>query len=106
MILYVSDIKGTVKFFCTSNSLGLKKKKKIVTLAKLIKYTISKVNFIFNNDLVSLHFKNCTERLASLSSFVLSKHYNIEVIKIKNNIPHNGCRPRKIKRKKRQKLNF
>ena len=106
IIMYVSDIKGTIKFFCTSNSLGLKKKKKIVTLSKLIKYTISKVDFIFNNELVSLHFKNCTERLSSYASFILSQHYNIEVIKVKNNTPHNGCRPRKIKRKKRQKLIF
>ena len=105
-IMYVSDIKGTIKFFCTSNSLGLKKKKKITTLAKLIKYTTSKIDFISNSDLVSLHLKNCTDRLASLSSSFLSRHYNIELIKVKNIKPHNGCRPRKIKRKKRQKLIF
>ena len=27
-------------------------------------------------------------------------------LKINNNQPHNGCRPRKLKRKKRQRVNF
>ena len=105
-IMYVSDIKGKVKFFCTANSLGLKKKKKIVILAKLIKYTLSKTDFITKSDTVAVHFTNCTKRLTSFSLYFLKKLYNIEVIKVKNNQPFNGCRPKKIKRKKRQRLFF
>ena len=106
IIMYISDIKGVIKFYCTANSLGLKKKKKITTLAKLIKFTFSKSNFITNSDKIALHFKNCTERLVSFSLVFLTKYYNVDAIKIKNNKPHNGCRPRKLKRKKRQRLLF
>ena len=109
IIIYLSDIKGTIKFFCTTGSLGIKrkqKKKKIAVLIKLIKFMMSKIKFVSKNDLIALHLKNFNDRLGSFTSSFLAKYYNIELIRINNNQPHNGCRPRKLKRKKRRKLNF
>jgi ribosomal protein S11 len=109
IILYLSDVKGIIKFFITSGSLGIKrkqKKKKIAVLIKLIKFMMLKVKSISKDDLIALHLKNFNERLGSFTSTFLSKYYNIELVKINTNQPHNGCRPRKIKRKKRRNLNF
>ena len=109
IVLHLSDVKGTVKFFITSGSLGIKrkqKKKKIAGLIKLIKFMLLKVKFISKNDLIALHLKNFNERLGSFTSAFLSKFYNIELVRINTNQPHNGCRPRKIKRKKRRNLDF
>jgi ribosomal protein S11 len=109
IILYLSDVKGIIKFFITSGSLGIKrkqKKKKIAVLIKLIKFMMLKVKSISKNDLIALHLKNFNERLGSFTSVFLSKYYNIELVKINTNQPHNGCRPRKVKRKKRRNLNF
>jgi ribosomal protein S11 len=109
IILYLSNIKGNIIFFITSGSLGIKrkqKKKKIAVLIRLIKFMMLKVKFISKNDLIALHLKNFNERLGSFTSTFLSKYYNIELVKINTNQPYNGCRPRKIKRKKRRNLNF
>jgi len=109
IILYLSNIKGNIIFFITSGSLGIKrkqKKKKIAVLIRLIKFMMLKVKFISKNDLIALHLKNFNERLGAFTSTFLSKYYNIELVKINTNQPYNGCRPRKIKRKKRRNLNF
>lgn len=109
IILYLSNIKGTIIFFTTSGFLGIKKKqkkKKIAVLIKLIKFMILKAKFVSKNHLIALHLKNFNERLSIFVSFFLSKYYNIELIKININEPHNGCRPRKLKRKKKRNLNF
>lgn len=109
IVIYLSDIEGTVKFFCTTGSLGLKRKqinKKIAVLIKLMKVMMYKIKFISKHDFIALHLKNCNEYLSTFVSSFLAKYYNIGFIRIDNNQPHNGCRPRKIKRKKRRKLNF
>ena len=109
IIIYLSDIKGTIKFFCTAGSLGIKRKqtnKKIAVLIKLMKVMMYKIKYVSKEDLIALHLKNCNKQLSTFISVFLAKYYNIELIRVDNNKPHNGCRPRKIKRKKRRKLNF
>lgn len=109
IIIHLSDIKGTIKFFCTAGSLGIKRKqtnKKIAVLLKLIKIMMYKIKYVSKKDLIALHLKNCNKQLSTFISVFLSKYYNIEFIRVDNNKPYNGCRPRKIKRKKRRKLNF
>lgn len=109
IVIFLSDIKGTIKFFYTSGSLGLKRRqinKKMIVLIKLMKVMMSKTEFISKNDFIALHLKNCNEYLSIFISSFLAKYYNVEFIRVVNNQPHNGCRPRKIKRKKRRKLNF
>jgi hypothetical protein len=108
-ILYLSDIKGTIKFFCSAGSLKMNKKqktKKVSVLIKLIKFMLPKINFVSKTDLVALHLKNFNKHLSLFVLNFLFKYRNIGMLKISNNQPHNGCRPRKIKRKKRQRLNF
>lgn len=109
LVIYLSDIKGKIKFFCTAGSLGLnkkEKKKKVAVLIKLVKAMIFKIKFVSKNDLIALHLRNFNEKLGTFILSFLIKYYNIETIKINNNQPHNGCRPRKLKRKRRRKLNF
>ena len=108
-ILYLSDIKGTIKFFCSAGTLKMNKKqktKKVSVLIKLINFMLPKINFVTNTDLIGLHLKNFNKHLSLFILNFLFKYRNIGMVKINNNQPHNGCRPRKLKRKKRQKVNF
>lgn len=109
IVLHLSDIKGTVKFFITSGSLSIgrkQKRKKIAVLIKLMKFMLLKINFVSKDDLIALHLKNFNDRLGSITSSFLSKYYNIQLVRINSNQPHNGCRPRKMKRKKRRNISF
>lgn len=109
-ILYLTDVKGTVKFFCTSGSLGITRKqtkKKVAVVLKLLKILVLNNKFLSKTENIALHFKNFNKKLVSvISSFLITSYPNIKIIKINNNQPHNGCRPKKIKRKKRKKLFF
>ena len=109
VVIYVSNVKGEINFFYTAGSLNLKKnqkKKKIVIITKLLKILLTNVSFISKKDIVALHLYNFNEGLVKVVYSFLIKHYNLEVVQVNNNQPHNGCRPRKLKRKKRRKLNF
>ena len=109
VIIYLSDIKGNIKFFYTAGSLNLKKnqkRKKVVVLTKLLKVLLLNINFLTKKDVIALYLQNFNEGLVKVVYFFLIKHYNLEIVQINNNQPHNGCRPRKLKRKKRRKLNF
>lgn len=106
--LYFSDIKGKIKFFLSSGGLGLNGKQKVkkpVVLVKLLRYILSKLSLL-NNHPTALHLKNFTKFYASLVTTLLSKYVLIELIRVYNNKPHNGCRPKKIKRKKRGTVIF
>ena len=106
--LYFSDIKGKIKFFLSSGFLGLNGKQKIkkpVVLVKLVRYVLSKLNFLSNHS-TALHLKNFTKFYASLVITLLNKYILLELIRVYNNKPHNGCRPKKIKRKKRGTVIF
>lgn len=106
IVLFLSDVKGKIKFFRTAGSLNVtrkQKKKKITVLIKLLKELVLKNR---NKNKIGLHLKNFNQKLSFFIVAFLKKYYDIETIKINNNKPHNGCRPKKIKRKKRRKLNF
>lgn len=106
--VYISDIKGKIKHFSSAGSLGLNGKQKIkkpLVLIKLLRYVLSRAKFIKKSS-VALHLRNFTEFHASLVLSLLNKYFLIEVVRIFNNKPHNGCRPKKLKRKKRRKLVF
>ena len=108
-IIYLSDIKGTIKFFCSAGSLKMNKKqktKKVSVLIKLIKFMLPKINFVSKTKPIGLHLKNFNKHLSFFVLNFIFKYQNIGIVKINNNQPHNGCRPRKLKRKKRQRYNF
>lgn len=108
-IIYLSDVKGTIKFFCSTGTLKMnknQKRKKISVLIKLMKIMIPKINLIPKKNRIALHLKNFNQHLSFFAFRFFLKHRNIYMLKINNTEPHNGCRPRKPKRKKAKKLNF
>jgi len=106
ILLYVTDIKRNLKIFKTTNSLGLKKIKQQNVLLKLLKIFLLKSNFLKNN-FIALHLINLNKYFINLLIKILENILFIKIIKIYNFLtPHNGCRPKKLKRKKKQKLKF
>lgn len=106
--VYLSDIKGKIYFIFSSGFLGIKGKQKIrkpTVLLKLVKLALSKIK-LQNNSQIGVHLKNFAEFYASNVLLLLKKYLTINFIRIFNNKPYNGCRPRKIKRKKRGMLVF
>ena len=110
IILYLTDVKGKVIYFNTSGLLNLTKKqkrKKIVVIFKLLKILLFKYKNLTNSKAIALHFKNLDKRIVLNILFFIRKYLkNIKIIKITNNQPHNGCRPKKIKRNKKRKIKF
>lgn len=111
VVFYVSDIKKKLLFSIKSGQLGLKgnqKKRKPTVFIQLLRYFFKQQLFqnVINKP-VSVHFKNVDySSLKTIVAFLTKKNLVIVAIKNFNNTPHNGCRPRKIKRKKRRKLFF
>lgn len=105
-IVYLSDVKGTIKIYCTTGSLRVKKKqrqKKVPTLIRLFNYIVPKMSKIIDNRKIALHLNNISEKTGSFAILYLKKHFDIELIRLRNDTPHNGCRPRKINFKKNRK---
>ena len=102
VVISLCNIKGEIKYFISANSLKLNKKQnKLTTIVKLFKILLLKNPLLKGNNCTILHFKNINQRTAILIySFISNYLKNIVSIKIFNNKPHNGCRPKKIKRKK------
>ena len=110
IIVYLTDIKGEVIYFNTSGLLNITKKqrrKKIVVIFKLLKILLFKYKNLNKNKKIALHFKNLDKKTVLNILFFITKYLkNIKIIKIINNQPHNGCRPKKIKRNKKRKIKF
>jgi ribosomal protein S11 len=106
-IVYLSDIKGTIKLYCTTGSLRVKKKqrkKKVPTLVRLFNYIVPKMSKIINKRNVALHLNNISEKHGSFAISYLKKHFDLQFIKLRNDTPHNGCRPRKLNFKKNRRI--
>ena len=105
--IHVSDIKGNTILFYNAGSVGLVGKQKInraKCVLKLISLIIKKASFLKNYP-IAVHLSN----VESKKSFILNKlktNFIIKIVKIFNQIPHNGCRKKKIRRKKFVKRNF
>lgn len=103
-MIHVSDAVGNVKWFCSSGSInitGKRKKQRRSVILKLIIFLFKKVDFLGNKP-VALHLNN----VSSYQTFIvkkLKKEIFIKVVKSFNQIPYNGCRQKKIRRKKYSK---
>jgi len=110
IVVFITNIKGKLLYFNTSGIMKIeKRKKKIDVVLKLLIDLINKKKFFKSNTYIALHFKNINQNNSNIiSKFLFNnlKQKNIKIIKIINNKPHNGCRPKKIRRKKLNKLNF
>lgn len=103
--IHLSDIKGNTKLFYSTGDVGLKgkqKKKRRIVISKLISLLIKKVPFI-NKKPVALHLNN-VKFYKKLIIKRLKKNIFIKIIKSFNLAPYNGCRKKKIRRKKRTKI--
>ena len=104
----VTDIKGNVKINYSGGSVGLKSKQKIkqpTAMLSLIKHLIINAKFLNNNSL-ALHFKNTRLNYERYVIKLLKQFFFIKTVKSYNFQPHNGCRPKKIKRLKKNFIKF
>lgn len=99
--IHISDTKGCVKLFYSAGSVGLagkQKKKRRVAVSKLISLLIKKATFL-NRAPIALHLNN-VNFYKTLIVNRLKRTLYIRVIKSFNQIPYNGCKKRKVRRKK------
>ena len=102
----VIDIKGKLRFFRSAGSVELKGKRKTkqpLALNSLINSLKSDAKFLHNQP-IALHLLNVNSFSYTYVLSKLEEKFFITYIRLFKSVPHNGCRPRKIKRgKKRSK---
>ena len=101
-IVSVTDIKGNVLISMSSGNVNLtskQKKQQPLALINLFKALIIKAKFLKDKP-VALHFKNTKIFYETLVINLLKNKYYIVSIHSYNLSPHNGCRPKKLKRTK------
>ena len=99
--IHVSDIKGNMKLFYSAGSVGLggkQKRQRRVAAAKLISLLLKKATFL-NNKPIALHLNNVNS-YKNLIVSKLKRNLYIRLIKTFNQAPYNGCRKKKVRRKK------
>ena len=108
-ILYVTDIKGNLKFYSSASLLrmaGKQKTKQPAALLKVLRSFMLNIK-LFKSRPVALHFFNTKKQFAVILVRILEKMLFIKLIKLYSFLlPHNGCRPKKIRRKKYNQLKF
>lgn len=99
--IHISDSKGKLLYSANSgivNLSGKQRKKRSVSISRLINLMFRKVDFVQNNP-VAVHFYNVNyHKLLVIKK--LKTIFFIKTIKSFNLIPFNGCRKKKIRRKK------
>jgi ribosomal protein S11 len=101
----VSDAKGNVKISFSAGSFDLKKKQK--TKQPLAILTILKQLFShFKNSVIAIHFKNIAVNHERFVIKLLKQKFFIKTMRSFNLHPHNGCRPKKLKRLKNRSYKF
>nr|YP_010242145.1 ribosomal protein S11 [Minutocellus polymorphus]QTI83146.1 ribosomal protein S11 [Minutocellus polymorphus] len=99
-LVSVTDIKGNVKLFYSSGQVNLKGKQKTkqpAALINILKRLFLKAKFMQNEPL-AIHFKNTRSHYEAFIVKMLKTKFFIKTIRSYNMQPHNGCRPKKIKR--------
>lgn len=99
--IHVSDIKGNMKLFYSAGSVGLvgkQKRKRRIAVSKLISLVLKKATFLTNKP-IALHLNNVNLH-SSLIVSKLKRTLYIRIIKSFSNTPYNGCRKKKLRRKK------
>jgi ribosomal protein S11 len=97
----VSDIKGNVKLSFTSGSVNLvgkQKKNRLKSVSRLVSLLAKKATFLKNYP-VAVHLHN----VSSYKFLILKKlkfNFFIRLVKSFNLAPYNGCRKKKVRRKK------
>lgn len=97
----VSDIKGNIKLFYTAGSVelaGKQKRQRSLAISRLISQLVKKAKFLKNKP-IALHLNNITFHKPLIVN-KLKRNFFIKLIKSFNQAPYNGCRKKKIRRKK------
>lgn len=105
-LLHVMSSLGKLIFFSSAGNLGYKgnnKKVRVLVLKSMIIFLIKKLKFLLNKPL-ALHLKN-VKFMKFWIVKKLKKKVFIQVIKNFDVYPHNGCRKKKMRRKKFKKIN-
>lgn len=103
-IVSVCDVKGKVLISVSAGLSGLKKfqkKSQPSALVNVFKVLFAKAKFLRNKP-VAINFKNVKRFHESLLLSILKDKIFIKSFQSYNLTPHNGCRPKKIKRIKRR----
>lgn len=99
--IHVSDIQGNLKFFYSAGSVkltGKQKRKRRIAISKLISLLLKKATFLGYKP-IALHLNN-VNYYKNLIVRKLKRNLYIKIIKIFNQIAYNGCRKKKLRRKK------
>lgn len=102
--VHVMDAAGKLKFFCSAGHLqhkGKNKKFRFAVFKNIYHILITKLRFLKKKP-VALHLKNVGFNRFWLIKKLKSKFF-IKTVKNFNTFPFNGCRKRKVRRKKFKK---
>lgn len=100
----VTDIKGNVLISLSAGSVKLKKRQKRtqpLALVSVFKELFLKTQYL-NNKIVAIHFHNVKPYHESLVIKLLKSKVFLKTVRSYNLHPHNGCRPKKLKRFKQR----
>lgn len=103
-LVCVTDSSGKVLLSFSSGLINLTKRQKKLqpmALVSIFKILLIKASFLKNKS-VALHFKNTKPFYESVIIKTLKDKLFIKTIQSYNLNPHNGCRPKKLKRIKRR----
>ena len=103
-VVNITDIKGNVLISISAGLIKLtkfQKRSQPTALLNIFKILLSKSKFL-KNKAVALHFKNVKRFHELFFIAALKNKIFIKSFQSYNLIPHNGCRPKKIKRIKRR----
>lgn len=100
-VIHVSDARGNIKLFYSAGSVNLtgkQRRNRRIAILKLISLLFKKAAFLVTKP-VALHLNNVN----AYKSFIIDKFKKVlylRVIKTFNLAPYNGCRKKKLRRKK------
>jgi len=99
-LVNVVDLEGNVLISISAGSLNLtkfQKKTQPMALLSIFKVLLLKAKFLKNRP-IALHFKNVKRFHESFFINILKTKLFIQSFQSYNLVPHNGCRPKKIKK--------
>jgi len=107
-IIYITSSCGQLKYQCSAGFLKLNKKQKIkipFVLIKLTKTLLNKMPYL-NRIPIALHLNNIPKPLQFFFEAIFKTQFFIIQLSSFKSFPHNGCRPKKLKRKKKKLFFF
>lgn len=104
-LLHVTDSLGKLKFFCSAGDLqhqGKNKKLRYNVFQSIYRLLVTRLDFLTGKP-VALHLKNVGFNRFWIIKKLKDKFF-IRTVKSFDLFPHNGCRKKKVRRKKIKKL--